>query len=214
MRTRYHQCMAHAKGTGQGGGGTDCGEEAMDNCQGGRFAEGENTPRRGQECPCAARPDDGGARSHHVQVDQGEIGRAREEVTASSNKPSIPVRPNEYNLSDEESLSSPFLRRVERERTVLPTFGTRNLFQQCGGEEATTSSNKHSIPVPPNEYDLSDEENLPSPFLRRVERERTALPTFGTMNSFLQCGGTGYHIFEKTFYPSPTRRVRPLRPGE
>ncbi|KAF8547288.1 kinase-like protein [Imleria badia] len=54
---------------------------------------------------------------------------------------------------------------------------------KSGGEEATISSNKPSIPVRPAEYDLSDEENLPSPFLRRVERERPALPNSGTFKS-------------------------------
>jgi hypothetical protein len=43
---------------------------------------------------------------------------------------------------------------------------------KSGGEETTASSNKPSIPVRPAQYDLSDEENLPSPFLRRGERDR------------------------------------------
>ena len=97
-----------------------------------------------------------------------------EEATESSNKPSIPVRPNEYDLSDEENLSSPFLRRVERERTTLPTFGTMNSFLQCEGEEGTTSLNKPSIPVRPVECDLSDQESNSNlfMFLGRAERER------------------------------------------
>ena len=51
------------------------------------------------------------------------------------------------------------------------------------GEEAAALLNKPSIPVRPAEYDLSDEENLPSPFLRRGERERPALPNSGTSKS-------------------------------
>ena len=54
---------------------------------------------------------------------------------------------------------------------------------KSGGEEATASSNKPLIPVGPPEYDLSDEENLPSPFLRRVERDRPGLPSSGTFKS-------------------------------
>ena len=50
-------------------------------------------------------------------------------------------------------------------------------------EGAAAPSNKPSIPVRPAVYDLSDEENLPSPFLRRVERERSGLPNSGTFKS-------------------------------
>ncbi|KAG9309207.1 kinase-like domain-containing protein [Chiua virens] len=45
--------------------------------------------------------------------------------------------------------------------------------------EPAASSAKSSIPTRPAEYDLSDVENLPSPFLRREERGR-ALPCSGT----------------------------------
>ncbi|KIK91246.1 hypothetical protein PAXRUDRAFT_831005 [Paxillus rubicundulus Ve08.2h10] len=45
------------------------------------------------------------------------------------------------------------------------------------------SSSKASIPLHPTEYNLSDEENLPSPFLRRVERERTVPGGGGTSRS-------------------------------
>ncbi|KAH0826861.1 kinase-like domain-containing protein [Lanmaoa asiatica] len=51
------------------------------------------------------------------------------------------------------------------------------------GDDALPSSNKPSIPVRPAEYDLSDEENLPSPFLRRVERERPVVPSSGMFKS-------------------------------
>ncbi|KAI9567210.1 kinase-like domain-containing protein [Boletus coccyginus] len=51
------------------------------------------------------------------------------------------------------------------------------------GDEVTSSSNKPPIPVRPAEYDLSDEENLPSPFLRRAERDRPGLPNGGTFKS-------------------------------
>lgn len=54
---------------------------------------------------------------------------------------------------------------------------------KSGREEATGLSDKPSIPVGPAEYDLSDEENLPSPFLRRVERERPGLPSCGMFKS-------------------------------
>ena len=55
---------------------------------------------------------------------------------------------------------------------------------KSGGEEATASSNKPLIPVRPAEYDLSDEENLPSPFLRRGERDhRPVLPSSGSFKS-------------------------------
>ncbi|KAF9220114.1 kinase-like protein [Gyrodon lividus] len=49
--------------------------------------------------------------------------------------------------------------------------------------EGAMSSSKPLIPARPTEYDLSDEENLPSPFLKRVERERTGLPSGGTFRS-------------------------------
>ncbi|KAG8219144.1 kinase-like domain-containing protein [Butyriboletus roseoflavus] len=54
---------------------------------------------------------------------------------------------------------------------------------KTGREGAIVSSNKPSILVGPAEYDLSDEENLPSPFLRRVERERPGLPNSGAFKS-------------------------------
>ncbi|KAH8077500.1 kinase-like domain-containing protein [Cristinia sonorae] len=37
---------------------------------------------------------------------------------------------------------------------------------------AGTGTSKDSVPPPAPEYDLSDEENLPSPFLRKVDRDR------------------------------------------
>lgn len=60
---------------------------------------------------------------------------------------------------------------------------------KSGREEATPSSDKRSIPVGPAKYDLSDEENLPSPFLRRMERERPPLPSSGTFKSKRQSTG-------------------------
>lgn len=49
--------------------------------------------------------------------------------------------------------------------------------------------NRPAIPVRPTEYDLSDEENLPSPFLRRGERVRSALPSNGTSKPKRQSSG-------------------------
>ena len=60
---------------------------------------------------------------------------------------------------------------------------SRSTKAKSGGEETIASSNKPLSLVGPAEYDLSDEENLPSPFLRRVERERPALPSSGTLKS-------------------------------
>ena len=89
------------------------------------------------------------------------------------------LRKEKTPLEEVKSVLAPLVQMTE-ERGHITSRSTK---AKSGGEEATASSNKPSIPVQPNEYDLSDEENLPSPFLRRVERERTALPTFGTMNS-------------------------------
>ena len=54
---------------------------------------------------------------------------------------------------------------------------------KSASEETVTSAMKPAAPTRPAEYDLSDEENLPSPFLRRVERERSALPSNGTLKT-------------------------------
>ena len=54
---------------------------------------------------------------------------------------------------------------------------------KSAGEEAiaVTASSRRAVHARPAEYDLSDEENLPSPFLRKVER--SALPGSGTFKS-------------------------------
>ncbi|KAF9242044.1 kinase-like domain-containing protein [Melanogaster broomeanus] len=49
---------------------------------------------------------------------------AKVEETVTSSKPLISARSTEYDLSDEENLPSPFLKRIERERTMLPGSGT------------------------------------------------------------------------------------------
>ncbi|KAG6378353.1 kinase-like domain-containing protein [Boletus reticuloceps] len=54
---------------------------------------------------------------------------------------------------------------------------TKSAKSKSGGEETIAPSDKPSIPVRPAKYNLSDEENLPSPFLRRRERERPAPPS-------------------------------------
>ena len=56
------------------------------------------------------------------------------------------------------------------------------------GSASDPTSTKSSVTVPQSsppapEYDFSDEENLPSPFLKRVERERAALPGGATLRT-------------------------------
>lgn len=72
----------------------------------------------------ASASDPTGLASSSVRASRSKTKSVREETTASSNKPSIPGRPAEYDLSDEENLPSPFLRRIERERPMLPSSGT------------------------------------------------------------------------------------------
>ncbi|KAH7921052.1 kinase-like protein [Leucogyrophana mollusca] len=48
---------------------------------------------------------------------------------------------------------------------------------------ATASGASSQTAIPTVEYDLSDEENLPSPFLKRVDRERAILPGGGTFRA-------------------------------
>ncbi|KAH7909222.1 kinase-like domain-containing protein [Hygrophoropsis aurantiaca] len=48
---------------------------------------------------------------------------------------------------------------------------------------ATTTGAPSQVANPTVEYDLSDEENLPSPFLKRIDRERAILPGGGTLRT-------------------------------
>ncbi|EGN95780.1 hypothetical protein SERLA73DRAFT_76842 [Serpula lacrymans var. lacrymans S7.3] len=54
-------------------------------------------------------------------------------------------------------------------------------------QSSTSTSNGASVasaqPASPAEYDISDEENLPSPFLKRIERERAVLPGGATLRT-------------------------------
>ena len=81
--------------------------------------------RRASTPPASASDPTGLASSSRVHMSKStRVKSTGEEATASSNKPSIPVRPAEYDLSDEENLSSPFLRWKERERPAPPNSGT------------------------------------------------------------------------------------------
>ncbi|KIJ16610.1 hypothetical protein PAXINDRAFT_131361 [Paxillus involutus ATCC 200175] len=80
------------------------------------------------------------------------------------------------------SIRSSVQRSSVRKAATLPTSTSdptgltscsRALATKSTSAKGVMSSSKASIPVCPTEYNLSDEENLPSPFLRRVERERT-----------------------------------------
>ncbi|KAG1731939.1 kinase-like domain-containing protein [Suillus lakei] len=53
-------------------------------------------------------------------------------------------------------------------------------------ESTDTCTTTKTAPPVPAEYDLSDEENLPSPFLKRIERERAIAP--GTFRSTKRSG--------------------------
>lgn len=81
----------------------------------------------------ASASDPTGLSSSCVRVKSSRTKSTREGITVSSNKPPNAARPAEYNLSDEENLPSPFLRRDERERATLPSSGSFKSKRPSGG---------------------------------------------------------------------------------
>ncbi|KAL4064194.1 kinase-like domain-containing protein [Scleroderma yunnanense] len=87
-----------------------------------------------------------------------------------------------------------------RKATILPTSSDPTGFTSSSSRASTVGAATKSIagistgqaPLnaaatvsvpPPVKYDLSDEENLPSPFLKRIERERVGVSGTGTIRS-------------------------------
>lgn len=89
--------------------------------------------RRGSTLPASASDPTGLVSSARARTSRSVKAKLGDEVISSSNKPPIAVRPAEYDLSDEENLPSPFLRRGERERPGLPNGGTFKTKRQSTG---------------------------------------------------------------------------------
>jgi NIMA (never in mitosis gene a)-related kinase len=91
----------------------------------------------------------------------------RPSIRPSIHRPGLPA-----STSDPTGLTSPL--------KTASSSSTKTKRPSTSATASTTTTTKKTAPAPqssppPPEYDFSDEENLPSPFLKRVERERTPL---------------------------------------
>jgi hypothetical protein len=93
----------------------------------------------------------------------------RPSIRRSTQRPGLPA-----STSDPSGRSSP-VKSVSSSKTKRPSTST-------GATTKRPTSVPQSSP-PPAEYDFSDEENLPSPFLKRVERERAMSTGGATLKS-------------------------------
>lgn len=86
--------------------------------------------------------------------------------------------------SDPSGLSAP---TAQLSKTTAPSKATKRASSSATRPAAAPLVPKRSVTVPlpsqPPEYDLEDEENLPSPFLKRIEREKPMPPGSATLKA-------------------------------